>query len=201
MTNTTQLTGARSKSGLAKLKLTALVTLAAVLFFAAVPSAHAGPVILLNRRLVTTDFETNNMPVTATCGGGGCMATVPLLPVLPVMCPAAVGGTCTFYIHLETNDALTTPDMGRFQFLVGGAPPFPGPTDAAGFFIWDNNDPVSGIAAPVSHSYAVTASVKNVVAGQVWPIMINLGCVDMGGAVGCTTTTFFSNLQVTVHLP
>jgi hypothetical protein len=120
--------------------------------------------------------------------------------VVPIVCPVAVGATCTFYIHLETNDALTINDQGRFLFLVGGVPPNPGPT-AGGFFIWDNFDPNSAIAFPFSHSYAVTASVKNVAVNQAWPVAVSLSCADNAAPAGCATATFLSNLEIRVYLP
>jgi hypothetical protein len=152
---------------------------------------------------VNTWFAANNVPINANCIPAGCVSpNVPLFPVLPIVCPGAVGATCTFYIHLETNDTLTIDDKGRFQFLVGGVPPNPGPTAGLGFFVWDNHDPNSAIAVPFSHSYAVVAVVTNNAPNQAWPVAVSLSCVDNAGSPpGCTAVTQLSNLEVGVYLP
>ena len=191
-----------SPAGLTRFRLLAVAAATVILSLTATPKANAAPVILANRALVNTWFETNNVAVNANCAVAGCVSpNVPLFPILPIVCPAAVGGTCTFYIHLETDDSLTINDQGRFQFLVGGVPPNPGPTFGGGIFIWDNLDPNSGVAFPFSHSYAVTATVKNTVVNQVWPVAVNLSCADNGAPAGCAAMTFLSNLEVGVYLP
>jgi len=203
MKNTMLLHSGTSQWGLAKFRLLAVAAVAAILSLTVVPKANAGPVVLPNRALVNTWFETNNVPVTATCPAAGCTSpNVPLFPALQIVCPQPAGGTCTFYIHLETDDFLTISDQGRFQFLVGGAPPNPGPTFPGGFVIWDNRDPNSAIAFPFSHSYAVTASVTNAALNQVWPVAVKLSCIDNAGTPpGCKTATMLSNLEVGVYLP
>jgi hypothetical protein len=202
MKNTMLLDSANGQFGLTKFRLLAVVALAATLSLAVAPKANAAPVVLPNRTLVNTWFETNNAAVNANCPVAGCVsANVLLFPVLPIVCPVAVGATCTFYIHLETSDSLTINDQGRFQFLVGGVPPNPGPTFGGGIFIWDNLDPNSGVAFPFSHSYAVTATVRNVAVNQVWPVAVSLSCADVAPPAGCATTTFLSNLEVGVYLP
>ena len=182
-----------------------LMVLAATVALAIAPRANAGPVFLPNRKISNTYFATNNAGVNAACAAAGCIsAPVPLFApaVLPIVCPGAVGVTCTFYIHLETDDGLTISDQGIFQFLVGGVPPNPGPTFAGGFFIWDNNDPNSALAVPHSYSYAVTATVTNTAVNQAWPVAVNLICADNPGTpAGCTATTFLANLEVNVYKP
>lgn len=203
MKNTMLLHSGTSQTGLAKFRLLAVAAVAAILYLTVVPKANAGPVILPKRKLVYTWFETNNLLVNAACTTAGCTSpNTPLFPALNIVCPAAAGSTCTFYIHLETNDSLTVSDQGRFQFLVGGAPPNPGPTSPGGFFTWDNLDPNSATAFPFSHSYAVTATVTNTVVNQAWPVAVNLSCVDNAGTpAGCLAATMLSNLEVGVYLP
>jgi hypothetical protein len=203
MKNTMLLHSGTSQRGLAKFRLLAVAAAAAILSLTVVPKANAGPIVLPNRTLVNTWFETNNVRVTATCPTAGCMSpNVPLFPALPIVCPVAAGGTCTFYIHLETNDLLTISDEGMFQFLVGAVPPNPGPTLPGGYFVWDNRDPNSSIAFPFSHSYAVTAIVTNTTANEAWPVAVSLSCIDNAGTpAGCKTATLLSNLEVGVYLP
>jgi hypothetical protein len=82
---------------------------------------------------------------------------------------------------------------------VNGVAPVPGPTNAGGFFTWKNGVNDSEIG---SHSYAVTAAVTNTVVNQVWPIVVNISCVDKVGTVaGCAATSFLANLDVNVYTP
>ena len=202
MKNTMLFRSARRQYGLAKFHLLAVAAAAAVLSLTTVaPKANAQ--VLPNRTLVNTWFAANNVPVTANCVPAACVSpNVPLFPVLPIVCPGAVGATCTFYIHLETNDTLTIDDKGRFQFLVGGVAPIPGPTTGAGFFVWDNHDPNSATAVPFSHSYAVAAFVTNNAPNQAWPVAVSVSCVDNPPSPpGCTAVTQLSNLEVGVYVP
>ncbi len=201
MTNMMLHSPARSKFSLSKLNLFAFATLVTILSFAGVPEASA-QVTLLNRAHVNTDLQTQPNPITATCAFAGCTAApVPIFPVLNAVCPGAINVTCTFYIHLETNDHLSIRDTGRFQFLVDAAPPNPGPTNPPSFFTWNNNDPDSAQASPFSHSYAVTARVVNAVANQVHPITVSLTCTDANGSGDCTAMTVLANLEVNVYKP
>jgi hypothetical protein len=202
MKNTMLFRPAKRQNSLAKFHLLAVAGVAAILSLTTVaPKANAQ--VLPNRTLVNTWFAANNVPVNANCAPAGCVSpNVPLFPVLPIVCPGAVGATCTFYIHLETNDTLTISDKGRFQFLVGGVAPNPGPTAGVGYFVWDNHDPNSAIAVPFSHSYAVTAVVTNNAPNQAWPVTVSVSCVDNGGTpAGCTAVTQLSNLEVGVYMP
>ena len=192
---------ARNESKLAKLNLVALAVLAVTLFFSSVPRAGA-QATLLNRRLAGTDFQTQPNPITASCNTMNCTAPPRrIFPLLNAVCPAGINGTCTFYIHLESQDlTLSQGDTGLFRFFVDGAPPNPGPTDPLGFFAWDNNDPFSATAEPASHSYAVVAIVTNAVPNQVHPIDVRVSCIDIN-AGGCTVATGLSSLEVNIYTP
>jgi hypothetical protein len=187
----------------ARLRSPLLVLLAATVALAIAPRAKAAPAFLANRKLMNNYFATN-VGVNAACAPAGCLsAPIPLFvpPALPIVCPGGVGATCTFYIHLETDDGLTIGDQGIFQFLVAGVP-VPGPTFAGGMFLWDNNDPNSALAVPFSHSYAVTAAVTNTAVNQAWPVTVSLMCADNAGTpAGCSATTFLANLEVHVYRP
>src|SRR5262249_19520121 len=152
MTNTMLFALPARKSRLARLNLIAILLLLAV-----APIANAQAVTLLNRTLVNTDFQTQNVVVGTGCATLGCTGVpAPIFPTRNAMFPVAMGKPCTFYIHLESKDHFLSPlDAGLFQFLVDGLVPNPGPTFGS-FFTWDNNDPTSPTAVPQSHSYAVT---------------------------------------------
>jgi hypothetical protein len=203
MTRTMLPNGAKRRSSLAKLHLLALATLAAILSVASVPKASAQAVTLLNRTITNTDFQTQNTAVSAGCSVANCTAVPqPIFPVLRAVCPALAGKTCTYYIHLESQDHFLSPlDAGLFQFLVDGAPPNPGPTFGPGFFTWNNNDPTSPTAVPQSHSYAVTARVKNKVDNQPHAIRVSVSCIDTNASGACTAATLLSNLEVNIYTP
>jgi hypothetical protein len=187
---------------LAKFRLLAVAALAVTFALSSVPQANAA----VSHILKATAFETA-VNVNANCNVLNCVSpAVPMFAPLNYKCAGAIGVTCTFYIHLETDDALSNGDMGIFQFLVGGVPPLPGPTFPGpvlpgGDFIWDNADPASAIAVPHSHSYAVTATVTNTIANEVWPIVVNLACQSNADPAGCTATTFLANLEVGAYTP
>ena len=182
------------------LRLVALA-LASLVAVAILPQANA-QVTLLNRVLRNTDFQTEQNNITASCSVLNCSAPPRLIfPILPAVCPGPINQTCTFYIHLESQATLSANDRGLFQFLVDGVRPFPGPTDPAGLFTWDNNDPDSAMAAPFSHSYAVTAEVTNMAANQVHPITVSVSCVDFNSNAFCGVTTGLSNLEVQIYTP
>lgn len=182
------------------LRLAALA-LAAFVAVAILPKANA-QATLLNRRLRNTDFQTEPNAITTGCSVLNCLAPPALIfPVLPALCPVPANQTCTFYIHLESQAALSANDRGLFQFLVDAAPPVPGPTDPGGFFSWDNNDPDSAMAQPFAHSYAVTAVVKNAVPNQVHPITVSVSCVDSNGSGACRVNSGLSNLEVNIYTP
>jgi hypothetical protein len=177
------------------------LALAAFVTVAILPQANA-QVTLLNRRLRNTDFQTQPNAITTGCSVMNCLAPPAMIfPVLPAVCPGPINQTCTFYIHLESQAALSQNDRGLFQFLVDAAPPVPGPTDPGGFFSWDNADPDSALAQPFAHSYAVTAVVTNAVANQVHPITVSVSCVDSNGNAVCRVNTGLSNLEVNTYTP
>ena len=184
-----------------RLNRLAFAALAALLSFTAVSKAGA-QVTLLNRTLTNTDFQTQNVAIGASCGVVNCTAVPqPIFPTLNMVCPVAKGKTCTYYIHLESQDHFLSPlDAGLFQFLVDGVPPNPGPT-FGGFFTWDNNDPTSPMAVPQSHSYAVVAKIKNKRANQPHAIQVSVSCTDTDGSGSCTAETLLSNLEVNVYTP
>ena len=187
---------------LAKFNLFAVATLAVTLLFT-VPRASS-QVTLPNRALANTDFQTQPNPISAACNTVNCFAPPQrIFPRLNAVCPGALNATCTFYIHLESQDLnLSTRDTGLFQFLVDGAIPIPGPTDPLGFFQWENNDATSATAVPASHSYAVVAVVANSkTANQVHPIEVRVSCFDFNGNGGCNVTSGLSSLEVNVYRP
>jgi hypothetical protein len=192
----------RSGSSLAKFNLFAVAAIAVTLLFTA-PRASS-QVTLQNRVLAYTDFQTQRNPVTASCSTVNCFAPPQrIVPRLNPICPGPLNATCTFYIHLESQDLnLSTRDTGLFQFMVDGAIPIPGPTDPLGFFQWNNNEATSPTVAPASHSYAVVARVVNsVTANQAHPIDVSVSCFDFNANAVCSVTSGLSSLEVNVYTP
>ncbi len=177
----------------------ATLVLAIGLLTMLVPQAYAqftfGPLVL---RTTYLQGQPNNR--TATCSVLNCTAPPQrIFPLLTAICPKPSGDSCTLYIHLESQDRrLTLNDTGLFRFWVDGAPASPGPVDANGFFIWDNNDPDSGTAVPFSHSYAVVAHVLNDEANQPHAVEVDVSCTDADASGDCTARTGFSTLEVNI---
>jgi hypothetical protein len=200
MISTLFLNRVRTQSGLATLNM---FVLAGLLFLSAIPQAGAQTVTLPNRALQNTSFQTQNVAVTATCAVANCTASRRIFkPVLSMICPVGANFTCTYYIHLESQDHfLSILDAGKFRFLVDGTQAVPGPGEGNGFFTWDNNDPHSDLAVPQDHSFAVVATVTNEVANQAHTIEVDIACTDTDASGSCTATSLLSSLEVNVYTP
>jgi hypothetical protein len=161
-------------------------------------------ITLSSRSLASTTFQTNNTKVTASCASHNCFGTARVFSPSPlnVVCPAVLGGTCTYYIDLESQVEVSTSECGLFKFLVDGIAPNPGPTDSKGFFVWLNNDPQSGVITPYeARSYAVVATVKNnTSANQAHLIEVDIGCQATSGS-SCAASIDFATLQIGVYRP
>jgi hypothetical protein len=153
-------------------------------------------VALTKHALVTTYLEANANRVNAVCNTSGCSATSPVFTP-SVVCPGAVGTSCTYQIHLDGQVAATMNDIGFFQFLVDGAVPNPGPTENNGFIQFAFNPNAENGEA---RSYGVTAMVKNTSANQAHAISVSIGCADETGD-GCVGTSQLANLQIGVYHP
>jgi hypothetical protein len=153
-----------------------------------------------NRALVSTALRTNSMPMTVSCTPALCenLGVFFFPSVATIKCPAAAGGTCTYYVHLETQASVSALDSGVFQFLVDGAAPSPGPTDIFGFFTWDAADPNSAIMK--ARSYAVVAQASNSFSNQGHTIEVQFGCIDATGD-GCSASIGFASLSIGLYTP
>jgi hypothetical protein len=163
-------------------------------------TSYAIDVNIKNVTLVSTTFRTNVGPVTVTCSSSSCENLgVFLTPsLLNIICAQPAGATCTFYVHLETQAAVTANDSGIFQFLVDGAAPRPGPTDIHGFFVWDTADPNSTVMQ--ARSYAVVAHVTNSKDNQAHGIEAEFGCIDLNGD-GCSATMGPASMSIGLFAP
>ncbi len=178
-----------------------LATMTLLLLGVAVSKLNAA--VITNKTLQSASFQTQDDLVFAFCVVNACTSPRIFDPALDVVCPAATGKTCTYYIHLESQVQVTPQDAGLFRFLVDGAAPGPGPTDPNGFFKWLENDPDSNL---VDHfevkSYTVVAKVTNSSQNQSHSIEVQIGCADTstdGG--GCGARSGFSSLEVKVFTP
>ena len=158
--------------------------------------AHDTDVALTKHALVTTYFKADGNRVNAVCGTNGCTATSPIFAP-SVVCPGAVGTSCTYQIHLDGQVAVTFSDIGLFQVLVDGAAPSPGPTESGGFVQFAFNP---NAANGEARSLGVTATVKNTTANQAHAISVAIGCSDQTGD-GCVGGSQLANLQIAVYHP
>src|SRR5262245_5962957 len=125
-------------------KLFTLAVLTSVLLLTLAPQAHAAGTSksVKNRRMRNSSFQAQPAPIPAGCNLVHCTNSVPIFyPALDMVCPAKIGMTCTYYIHLESQVRVSYLDAGLFRFLIDGQPPDPGPTDTGGLFEWLDNDP------------------------------------------------------------
>jgi hypothetical protein len=118
----------------------------------------------------------------------------------PIECPVSAGKTCTFYLHLEAEAAVSVSDLGQFRFLVDGVAPVPGQTDPGGYVIYIYSNPDSSSVS--ARSYAVIAKVKNTTTNQLHPIEVDIGCVNVTSAHdGCNADINNRTLSTGVYTP
>jgi hypothetical protein len=152
---------------------------------------------LPNRTLQRTNFLTSSTQIAASCAGSGCTA-ITIALTTPISCPVKQGKTCTLYMHVESQAALTASDSGFFRFLIDGDPPKPGPTDSNGDFFWVSGDPNSDYG--VARSYAVVGQVTNGYDNETHYIEMDLGCLDQTGN-GCRASLGFTSMSTSVFTP
>jgi len=182
------------------------------LIFASSVTEAKGQVVISNEKLAATTFVVNTKSTTANCSEAGCAAEKPILKSVPITCPAANGGTCTFHILFDAKVAVGLPCGGQgclgtsgatnyFRFLVDGSVPTPGPTDEAGKYIFGKNV-MSETNYPARQPYtaSLVATVMNS-NSQEHLIDIHLGCVDTLKFYGCTAVALNSTLRVDVFVP
>jgi len=162
---------------------------------AAPPPANA---TLSNRILKKSTLQTNSTGINANCGTAGCRATKALFPTANVVCPAAVGGTCTFYVLVESSNQISDFDQGLYRFQVNGLTPTPGPTGGSGFYKFVESNPNSN--ATQSGSAGVVATVKNTTASQTHHVTVSFGCADDNGD-GCFAFAALSSLRIDLFQP
>jgi hypothetical protein len=176
----------------------AVAALAITLVAALSASAQSGTVNLTNRTLQRTTFQAGSgAPLQPICSTQRCGAKV-IAFTRPIGCPVSAGKTCTFYLHLESQIAVTPWDLAYLRFLVDGATPVPRQTDPDGYVFIVSSDPNSG--AFVARSYAVIAKVKNTTANQLHSIEVDIGCDDLTDD-GCFAVMDGRTLSTGVYTP
>jgi hypothetical protein len=190
------------------------------LWLIAIPLAKA-QTIISNETLVSTTFVVNQQTATANCGRTGCRATTSMFAPISVACPAATGKTCTFHISMDTNASASYRCGSKggcfgggptafFLFLVDGAAPTIGPTEATGEYIFGKNVFTSsddgGQNSPwnriVRQSFpaSVLSTVTNSSSNN-HTIAVSIGCRDTPKALGCEASAFTTTLRVDVFEP
>jgi hypothetical protein len=114
-----------------------------------------------------------------------------------------VGGTCTYYLHLEAQvQSITTLDDALLKFLVDGAAPTPGPTDTSGFVRVGRPDcGTSKTCGLGARSFAVTGTVTNRTANQAHTVEADIACKDVVGSDGCSIQAGFANVEINTFKP
>ncbi len=185
--------------------LCALTAVTSVLLLATVPHAGAAgtnPKHGGHKRAA----QTRSTQQTQHCATRNCTATRAIFNKLKMICPTAMHGTCTYYIHVQTQAQVSALDAGLFRFLVDGNPPPSGSgiggTDQNGYIRWVNTDPDSGIIKTDARSYAVVAEVTNdTLVNQPHTIEVFIGCTDTDSSGSCSVTSGLSSQTVDVYTP
>lgn len=168
--------------------------------------------VMSNEKLSTTTLVVDKNSTIVSCAPPGCNAEAPILTSVPVTCPAAKGGTCTFHILFDAKVTSDIPGCGNgclgssgatnfYQFLVDSAAPMPGPTNRYGWYVFGRSvfseDPSH---SQISYPASVVAKVTNF-SSQKHLIEVNLGCVDSLKYRGCKAVARKSTLRVDVFEP
>jgi hypothetical protein len=118
-----------------------------------------------------------------------------LFPVAKIVCPAVATQSCTFYVHVETASTASI-SVGQFRFLVDGAAPTPGPTDASGFVTFS-----AGVSDETeAFSHAVVGKVTNSVDNQSHTVEVDLACTS-GGIITCQVGAGSATLRIDIFQP
>jgi len=172
----------------------------------ATPAATA-QTIIGNETLVSTTFVVNRKDAKAICTTPGCRAKTAMFAPLSVTCPAATGQTCTFHIFLDAKATVSgfcnlcpAGGIDYFQFLVDGAAPTIGPTDAQGFYRFAENI-IGVVSNEIRQSFpaSVVGSVTNSSSNN-HTVTLSVACKATNNA-GCETTAHASTLRVDVFEP
>jgi len=170
--------------------------------------------IISNEQLVTSTFVIDTSSVTVKCLKPECSAQSQLLRAIPMTCPAAIGGTCTFHIALDSRIDVALPcggldclgasqGLNSYQFLVDGAPPVPGPTDEQGYYLFSKNA-FSDTNRPSRQPYTamIVATVTNS-DSQNHTIDVNLQCTNAQNLTGsgCGLIAHSAQMRVDVFEP
>jgi hypothetical protein len=170
--------------------------------------------VISNETQVTTTFVVNKTVATAKCGEPNCAAMTPVLKSIPVICPAAIGQTCTFHIALDAKVSLTFPcgeeqctgpsPTASYQFLVDGLAPTIGPTDGQGDYLFARNVQTDSQSFPYfsrqSFAASVIATVTNTNSNN-HTIDLNIRCRDTALDGGCEAIAHSSTMRVDVFEP
>ena len=195
-------------------RMTLGIGLLAILVCTIAPVTVKAQTIISNEQLVTSTFVINTSSVIVKCLKPECIAQSQLLSTIPVTCPAAIGGTCTFHIALDSRIDVALPCGGldcfgtsqainSYQFLIDGVPPLPGPTDQQGYYVFSKNT-YSFTAFPSRQPYpaAIVAIVTNS-DSQNHTIDVNLRCTNVQTltGTGCGLVSDSTQMRVDVFEP
>ncbi|HWY59775.1 MAG TPA: hypothetical protein VNZ03_35255 [Terriglobales bacterium] len=176
----------------------------------ATPVARA-QTIISNETLVSTTFVVNKQIATAKCKPFGCRAETAMFAPISVVCPAAIGKTCTFHISLDTKVSIgffittnAAGPTGFYQFLVDGIAPTIGPTGNDGSYVFEDNVyTFSGIPnrqTRQNYTASVVTAVTNS-SSTSHMISVGIGCADVNQLGGCKATAHWSTMRVDVFEP
>jgi len=165
------------------------------------PAANA-QIVISNEHLVSTTLVVNYKGINASCQGNYCIATpVPMFKPTHVTCPAAMGKTCTLHIALDAKTETPAFTEDRFQFLLDGKRPVPGPTDGDGFYIFATHDSQYDSSSPAERQSQPASVVGKVTNSQSknHKIEVSVACTAIN--YGCSLTVHWSTMRIDVFEP
>jgi len=119
-----------------------------------------------------------------------------------VTCPAAMAKTCTLHIALDSKTEISPYAKGRYQFLLDGAAPMPGPTDEHGFYLFTLY--VAGEYYPEEERQSYPATVVGKVTNSQskdHKLEVSVACTDAAGLGLCAATAHWSTMRIDVFEP
>jgi len=170
------------------------------------PAMKAQTVMMSNEHLVSTTLVANRTGRDTECNGYHCVAPpVPMFKPIHVTCPAALGKTCTLNIVLDTKTGLQDDSSegpaGRYQILVDGTAPLPGPTDGHGFYVFSVYAPsLLNEAERQAYSASVIGKVTNK-SSKDHKIDVKVSCTDAANTGACDVEAHWSTMRIDVFEP
>jgi hypothetical protein len=147
--------------------------------------------------LIASYYNANATSIFASCSGSGCFSGPTPVYLESIPCPGATGVKCTYEVAMAAETTVDPGNAGFYQFLIDGAGPNGGGTEAGGYYPWENQ----GAGGTYSSAYTVTSQVQNTSSNQSHSIAVNVACEDTSFSGSCSGGVIFTSLTIRVLKP